>query len=172
VAFPATTITIPVTFNTEEWPVIVEARANGSWTADDSEKCVECTLTVRRHADGRTLVGYGAAKNAKYLSSLTLMATPQMSWDAISIVTAHLWLSASRGNWSTLIANFKCQYYTATRTIRAANHASPSTNFTEEVPGMELRSQPNPFVREPSSTSPVRPINAPRSTAPGWAVRK
>ena len=43
-ALPATTFTIPVTFDIEEWPVIVEDKASGSWTAADSEKHVECII--------------------------------------------------------------------------------------------------------------------------------
>ena len=67
-ALSATTVTIPVTFNIQEWPVIVESTAKGSWTADDSEKFVECNMTIRRHADGRALVSYQSLENETYLS--------------------------------------------------------------------------------------------------------
>src|ERR1035441_3952407 len=74
VAHPATTFTIPVTFNIWEWPIIVEAKAKGTWTAHDAEKRVECVIGMRRHADGRALVFYQSFENETPLSSWALMA--------------------------------------------------------------------------------------------------
>jgi hypothetical protein len=134
---------------------------------------MECTMFVRRHADGRTLVGYEATENAKYLCSLTLMVTPQTTWKAIGMTSICLLDAARDGHWDILIAKFKAQYLaTTTSTMDAAKCASPITNCTKEPPSMELPSQPRPIVREPNSTSPVVPSNAARLIAHGRTVRK
>jgi aminoglycoside phosphotransferase family enzyme len=66
-----------VTFNIKAWPIKVEAKANGSWTATDSEKHVECIIAMRRHADGRALISYQSFENETPLSSWALMAMPK-----------------------------------------------------------------------------------------------
>lgn len=108
-ALPAPTITIPVTFITEAWPVIVEATAKGSWTAHDCEKCVECTISIRRHADGRTLVEYRAYENETCSTSLAVMVMSETTTDAINEVCADL-LASAFGLWSPLVASFREKY--------------------------------------------------------------
>ena len=109
VALPATTVTIPVTLNIEEWPVIVEVKASSSWTAGDSEKCVECTITTRGHADGYAIVSYQASENERYLSSWAVMATPENTLAAIDEVCAHLSFNIP-GFWAPLVASFREKY--------------------------------------------------------------
>jgi hypothetical protein len=109
VALPAPIINMAVTFSIEEWAVIVEATANGSRTARDCEKRMECTISIRRHADGRTLVFYRSLENETYLSSLAVMATPRTTTDAIDRVCAHLFANTP-GSWSPLVATFQEKY--------------------------------------------------------------
>ena len=106
---PATTFAILVTLNTEEWPAIVEATATGSWSAHDSEKFVECTMTIRRHADGRTLVSYQSLENETPLSAWAVMVPPENTTDAIDWVCAHLLANAS-GFWRPLVVSFREKY--------------------------------------------------------------
>src|ERR1017187_6618587 len=103
---PATTFAILVTLNTEEWPAIVETTAKGTWTAHDCEKCMECTMSINRQADGGTLVSYGSFEDETPLSSLAIMATPETTTDAINEVCDHL-LANTRGFWSGLVASFR-----------------------------------------------------------------
>jgi hypothetical protein len=110
VARPATTFTtIPVTFDTWEWPIIVEAKAKGTWTAHDAEKRVECIIAMRRHADGRALLSYQFFENETPLSSWGLMAMPKTTDDAIDWICAHLLANAS-GFWRPLVASFREKY--------------------------------------------------------------
>src|ERR1035438_2126587 len=84
--FPDTFTSLQVFFLEGELPAIVQVAKtvnDGPGTYTTHEPRIECTMTVRRHADGRTLVGYEATENTQYLSSLTLMVTPQKAWDAI-----------------------------------------------------------------------------------------
>jgi hypothetical protein len=176
-ALPDPWIMLEVTFRGSEWPALVEVSKtvnDGPGTYTPHEPRMECTMFVRRHADGRTLVGYEATENAKYLCSCTLMVTLQTTWEAIGKISVYLLLDAtSGGRWDILIAKFKAQYLATTAsTMDAAKCASPITKCTKEPPSLELPSQPRPFVREPNSTSPVVPSNAARSTAPAHTVRK
>jgi len=124
VALPATTITVSVTFHTGEWPVLVEATASGSWTAHDSEKSVECTITIRRrHADGRTLVDYRSFENGTYLSSLAVMATTETTVAAIDEVCAHL-LANTFGYWGPLVASLREKYAAIPKMKVTTNYAS------------------------------------------------
>ena len=122
-ALPATTFTIPVTFHTGEWPVLVEATASGSWTAHDSEKSVECTITILRHADGRTLVDYRSFENGTYLSSLAVMATTETTVAAIDEVCAHL-LANTFGYWGPLVASLREKYAAIPKMKVTTNYAS------------------------------------------------
>lgn len=126
-ALPATTFTIPVTFDIEEWPVIVEDRASGSWTAADSEKHVECIMALQRHADGRALVYYRCFENQTCLSSFALMATPNTTADAIDWVCAYLLANAS-GFWRPLVASFR-EKYTASPAMKAEDIVYKGYNF-------------------------------------------
>ena len=108
-ALPPTTFTIPVTFDIGEWPVIVEDKASGSWTAEDVEKHVECIMALQRHADGRTLVYYRSFENQTCLSSFSVMAWPKTTDDAIDWVCAHL-LANVPGFWRPLVASFREKY--------------------------------------------------------------
>ena len=108
-ALPVTTFTIPVTFNIEEWSIIAEAKANGSWTAADSEKHVECIMALRRHADGRTIVSYQSFENETHLSSWAVMVPSENTTDAIDWVCAHLLANAS-GFWQPLVVSFREKY--------------------------------------------------------------
>ena len=175
-ALPNDWITLDVIFRGSEWPALVEVSKtvnDGPGTYTAHEPRMECTMLVRRHADGRTLVGYEATENAKYLCSLTLMVTPQTTWHAIGKISLCLLDAARDGHWDILIAKFKAQYVATTAsTMDAAKCAPPITNCTKEPPSMEIPSQPRPLVRELSATSPVAPSNAARSTAPGRTVRK
>ena len=175
-ALPDPWITLEVTFRGSEWPALVEVSKtvnDGPGTYTAHEPRMECTMFVRRHADGRTLVGYEATENAKYLCSLTRMVTPQTTWDAIRWICLCLSDAARGGRWGLLITKFKEQYWATTAsTMDSAKCAPPITNCTKEPPSMELPSQPRTFVRESRSTSPVVPSNAARSTVPGRTVRK
>lgn len=108
-ALPATTVTIPVRFNTVKWPEIVESTAKGTWTAHDCERCIECTISLRRDADDRTLVSYQSLENGTNLSSLAVMVPLENTTDAINEVCTHL-LASTFGFWSPLVASFweKC----------------------------------------------------------------
>ena len=175
-ALPNDWITLDVMFRGSEWPALVEVSKtvnDGPGTYTAHEPRMECTMFVRRHADGRTLVGYLATENAKYLCSLTLMVTPQTTWHAIGKISLCLLDAARDGHWDILIAKFKAQYLATTAsTMNAAKCAPPINNCTKEPPCMDLPSQHRPLVRELSATSPVAPSNAARSTAPGRTVRK
>ena len=109
VARPATTFTIPVTFDTEEWAVIVEAKASGCCTAAASENHVECIMALLRHADGRALVYYFSYETHTYVSSFAVMAWPKTTDDAIDWVSAHLLTNVS-GFWKPLVASFREKY--------------------------------------------------------------
>jgi hypothetical protein len=126
-ALPATTFTIPVTFNIEEWHLIVEDQASGSYTAADSEKHVKCTIAFLRHADGRALVYYQSFENETYLSSFALMATPKTTDDTIDWVCAHLLANAS-GFWRPLVASFR-EKYTASPAMKAEDIVYKGYNF-------------------------------------------
>lgn len=175
-ALPHVWSMLVVCFQNSEWPTIVEVSKtvnDGPGTYTTHEPRMECTLFVRRHADGRTLVGYEATENAKHLCSLTLMVTPQTTWHAIGQISFCLLDAAREGHWDILIAKFKAQYKaTNAGAMDAAKCASPIINSTKEPPRQELPFQPRPCVRELSSTSPVVPSNAARSIAPGRTVRK
>jgi hypothetical protein len=123
-ALPDTWHMLEVTFRGSQWPALVEVSKtvnDGPGTYTTHEPRMECTMFVRRHADGRTLVGYEATENAKYLSSLTEMVTPQTTWDAIGMVSCCLLVAGHGGRWDILIAKFKAQYLatTASRTDAA-----------------------------------------------------
>src|ERR1019366_9519508 len=109
VAYSANTFTIPVTFTSREWPIIAEAKDNGTWTATDSEKHVECIIALLRHADGRALVYYRSFENQTCLSSFSVMAWPKTTDDAIDWVCAHL-LANVPGFWRPLVASFREKY--------------------------------------------------------------
>jgi hypothetical protein len=109
VAHPATTFTIPVTFNIWEWRTIVEATTKGTWTAHDAEKRVECKLAMRRHANGCALISYQYFENETLLSSWALMAMRKTTDDAIDWVCAHLLANAS-GFFRPLVASFREKY--------------------------------------------------------------
>jgi hypothetical protein len=109
VARPVTTFTVPVTFDTEEWDMIVEDEASGCWTAGDSEKHVKCVMALLRHADGRALVYYRFFENQTYLASFAVMAMPKTTNDAIDWVCAHL-LANVPGFWKPLVARFREKY--------------------------------------------------------------
>jgi hypothetical protein len=98
-----------VTFNTVKWPKIVESTAEGTWTAQDSEKRVECTISIRRDADDRTLVSYESRENGSYLSSLAVMATTETTPAAMDEVCTHMLLNTP-GLWNPLVASFREKY--------------------------------------------------------------
>jgi|ERR1017187_889993 hypothetical protein len=148
VAYSANTFTIPVTFTSREWPIIVEAKANGSWTATDSEKHVECIIAMRRHADGRALISYQSFGGETPLSSWALMAMPKTTDDAIDWLCAHLLANAS-GFWRQLVASFR-EKYTASPAMKAEDIVYRGYNFDTYVlkSGLccrELRRAPQVF---------------------------
>src|ERR1035441_5947273 len=108
-ALSAPTITIPVMFHTEVWPMIVESTAKGTWTAHDCEKYMESTISMRRHNDNRTLISYQSHENGTNISSLAVMVPLETTTDAINEVCAHL-LANTPGFWSGLVASFREKY--------------------------------------------------------------
>ena len=147
-ALPDTWIMLEVTFRGSEWPALVEVSKtvnDGPGTYTPHEPRMECTMFVRRHADGRTLVGYEATENTKYLCSCTLMVTADYV-EAIGKISVYLLLDAtSGGRWDILIAKFKAQYLaTTTSTMDAAKCASPITKCTKETsqPGAPVPAPP------------------------------
>jgi hypothetical protein len=90
VAIPAPTVTIPVTFNTEEFPVIETFEFNSADTVPDSVGYVKCILTIRRrHVDGSTVVGYtngSVGSGAEFYVMATQKSTP----NALKRVSAQL----------------------------------------------------------------------------------
>ena len=142
-ALPDTWHMLEVYFRGSQWPALVEVSKtvnDGPGTYTTHEPRMECTMFVRRHADGRTLVGYEATENAKYLSSFTVMVTPQTTRDAIDNVPWCLLDAGRGGRWDILIAKFKEQYLATTAsTMDAAKYASP-INCTKEHPSMEFPS--------------------------------
>ena len=132
VAHRATKFTIPVTFNSWEFPTIAEATAKGTWTADDAEKRVECNLAICRHADGRALISYQLFENETLLSSWALMAMPKTTDDAIDWVCAHLLANAS-GFWRPLVAAFR-EKYTASPAMKAEDIVYLGYHFDTYLP--------------------------------------
>ena len=145
VAHRATEVTIPVTFTIREWPIIVEAKAKGTWTAHDAEKRVECIIAMRRHADGRALISYQSFENETLLSSWALMAMPETTDDAIDWVCAHLLTNAS-GFWRPLVASFR-EKYTASPAMKAEQFGYRGYKYDTIVPksGPCLRAKMRPW---------------------------
>jgi hypothetical protein len=108
-AIPPATFTLEVTFNTAEWHRIAEATDSGSYSAYNTETFVKCTMTIRRHDDGRTLVSYQSFENETPLSAFAIIVPPENTTDAIDWACAHLLANAS-GFWRPLAVSFREQY--------------------------------------------------------------
>lgn len=108
-AAPATAeITVPVTFLAPEWPVILAVECESIGTTLDPAQNVRAVLTIRRHANGTTLVGHAATED-RGLVEYTVMATTETTAAAIDVVCAHL-LANTFGYWRPLAASFKEKY--------------------------------------------------------------
>lgn len=143
---PQAWITLKVTFRESEWPALVQVSKtvnDGPGTYTTHEPRMECTMFVRRHADGRTLVGYDATENAKYLSSFTVMVTPQTTWDAIGLTSCCLLDAGRGGRWDKVIAKFREQYWANTASaMDSAKCASPSLTVPRSLPALNSRPSP------------------------------
>lgn len=117
VAIPATTeVTVPadfpdekwplqhrVDFPKDEWPVIHRASGSGAGEYEG----YTCTLTVRRHANGSTLVGYSLGEINNF-EEFYVMATPETTSNAIGEVCDNLFPIIG-GLWRNLIVNFEAR---------------------------------------------------------------